>query len=221
MLKNCLECNLIMKKQVSIYSAALTGCSFLIDEMTSCLPLLMDENSEELMLREVKDGNILLMKSQQTRYRASVEFKRRYASVPADFWTKYLDMNRQQQLMAMYYVCLKTYRILFDLHINVALKKWKSANRKVTKNDAQNEIYEIAANDEFVDSWSEETKDRVASSFLTFMRRAGFLDETDTLQAPKLQDADYRIYLELGDSWFLQACFLEQYEIQNIISTYN
>jgi hypothetical protein len=53
------------------------------------------------------------------------------------------------------------------------------------------------------------------------MRRAGFLDETDTLQAPKLQDADYRIYLELGDSWFLQACFLEQYEIQNIISTYN
>ena len=193
----------------------------MIDEMTSCLPLLMDENSEELMQREVKDGNILLMKSQQTRYRASVEFKRRYASVPTDFWTKYLDMNRQQQLMAMYYVCLKTYRILFDLHINVALKKWKSANRKVTKNDAQNEIYEIAANDEFVDSWSEETKDRVASSFLTFMRRAGFLDETDTLQAPKLQDADYRIYLELGDSWFLQACFLEQYEIQNVISTYN
>lgn len=206
-----------MTKIKSIYSAALTGCSFMIDEMTACLPLLMDENSEELMRREVSESNILLMKSQQTRYRAAVEFKRRYAAVPADFWQKYLLMNRQQQLVAMYYVCLKTYRILFDLHINVALKKWKSANRKVTKTDAQNEIYEIAANDEFVDSWSDETKDRVASSFLTFMRRAGFLNETDTLQAPTLQPTDFRIYLELGDSWFLQACFLEEYEIKNII----
>ena len=206
-----------MTKIKSIYSAALTGCSFMIDEMTACLPLLMDENSEELMRREVSESNILLMKSQQTRYRAAVEFKRRFAAVPADFWQKYLLMNRQQQLVAMYYVCLKTYRILFDLHINVALKKWKSANRKVTKNDAQNEIYEIAANDEFVDSWSDETKDRVASSFLTFMRRAGFLNETDTLQAPTLQPTDFRIYLELGDSWFLQACFLEEYEIKNII----
>jgi hypothetical protein len=193
----------------------------MIDEMNACLPMLMDENSEELMKREVSESNILLMKSQQTRNRAAVEFKRRYAAVPADFWHKYLNMGRPQQLVAMYYVCLKAYRILFDLHINVALKKWKSANRKVTKNDALNEIYEIAANDEFVDSWSDETKDRVASSFLTFMRRSGFLDETDTLQAPKLQDADYRIYLELGDSWFLQACFLEQYEIQNIINNYD
>ena len=210
-----------MKKIESIYSAALTGCSFMIDEMTACLPLLMDENSEELMKREVSESNILLMKSQQTRYRAAVEFKRRYAAVPASFWQRYLNMGRPQQLVAMYYVCLKAYRILFDLHINVALKKWKSANRKVTKNDALNEIYEIAANDEFVDSWSDETKDRVASSFLTFMRRAGMLDETDTLQAPKLQETDYRIYLELGDSWFLQACFLEQYEIQNIINNYD
>jgi hypothetical protein len=210
-----------MKKIESIYSAALTGCSFMIDEMTACLPLMMDENSEELMKREVSDSNILLMKSQQTRYRAAVEFKRRYAAVPASFWQRYLNMGRPQQLVAMYYVCLKAYRILFDLHINVALKKWKSANRKVAKNDALNEIYEIAANDEFVDSWSDETKDRVASSFLTFMRRAGMLDETDTLQAPKLQEQDYRIYLELGDSWFLQACFLEQYEIQNIINNYD
>lgn len=206
-----------MKKIESIYSASLTGCSFMIDEMTACLPLLMDENSEELMKREVSDNNILMMKSQTSRTKAAREFRHRYAAVKKDFWPKYLNMGRSQQLVAMYYVCLKTYRILFDLHINVALKKWKSANRRVTKTDALNEIYEIAANDEFVDSWSEETKDRVSGSFLTFMRKAGMLDETDTLQAPKLQETDYRIYLELGDSWFLQACFLEQYEIERII----
>ena len=205
-----------MSKIQSIYSAALTGCGFMIDEMTACLPLLMSPDCDELMKKEVSESNILLMKSQQTRYRASIEFKRRYAAVPETFWQKYQNMSKEQQQVAMYFVCLKTYRILFDLHINVAIRKWKSANRSITKKDAINEIYEIASNEEFVDSWSEETKDRVATSFLTFMRRAGFLDEKDTLQAPKLNEQDYRIYLELGDSWFLEACFLEQYEIENI-----
>lgn len=190
----------------------------MIDEMTACLPLLMDEHSEELMRREVSENNIMMMKSQKSRSKASLEFRRRYKAVPSQFWINYQNMSRQQQLMAMYYVCLKTYRILFDLHINVALKKWKSANRTVTKNDAMSEIYEIATSDAFVDSWSEETKDRVASSFLTYMRKAGILNETGELQAPKLQESDYRIYVEFGDSWFLQACFLEQYEIQNIIN---
>lgn len=207
-----------MKKQNSPYSAALTGCSFMIDEMTACLPLLMAQDSEELMKKEVSENNIMMVKSQSSRNRMAHEFRRRYSAVPEHFWPKYLNMGRDQQLMAMYYVCLKTYRILFDLHINLALKKWKSANRTISKKDVMSEIYEIAANDEFVDSWSEETKDRVASSFLTYLRRAGLLNDAGELQAPKLQDTDYRIYLELGDSWFLQACFLEQYEIQNILS---
>ena len=210
-----------MNKKQSIYSAALTGCSFMIDEMTACLPLLMDPDSEALMKREVSENNIMMMKSQKSRNKASLEFRRRYDAVPESFWQKYLNMGRDQQMMGMYYVCLKTYRILFDLHINVALKKWKSANRSISKNEAINEIYEIAANDEFVDSWSDETKDRVASSFLTYLRKANLLNEKNELQAPKLNEQDYRIYLELGDSWFLQACFLEQYEIQNIINSYD
>ena len=207
-----------MTKIKSIYSAALTGCSFMIDEMNACLPMLMEDNSDALLKEEVYSGKILMMKSVQTRNRAVFEFKRRYNAVPKEFWTRYLKMSRQQQLVAMYFVCLKTYRILFDLHINVALKKWKSANRSVTKNDAMSELYEISSNEEFVDSWSEETKDRVASSFLTYMRRAGFLNISGELQAPTLNENDYRIYVEMGESWFLQACFLEQYEIQNIFN---
>ncbi len=207
-----------MTKIKSIYSAALTGCSFMIDEMNACLPMLMEENSDALLKEEVYSGKILMMKSVQTRNRAVFEFKRRYNAVPKEFWTRYLNMSRQQQLVAMYFICLKTYRILFDLHINVALKKWKSANRLVTKNDAMSELYEISSNEEFVDSWSEETKDKVAGSFLTYMRRAGLLNNSGELQAPALNESDYRIYVEMGESWFLQACFLEQYEIQNIIN---
>ena len=200
----------------SIYSASLTGCGFMLDEMTACLPLLMDDNREELISREISEGNILQMKSLQTRRRAFSEFKRRYAAVPDKFWQRYQNMDKPQQQVAMYFVCLKAYRILFDLHINVALKKWSSANRTVTNRDAMAEIYEIAANDAFVDDWSEKTKDRVAGAFLSYMRQARLLDAKGMLQAPRLNDKDYRIYIEMGQDWFLQACFLEPYEIQRI-----
>lgn len=200
----------------SIYSASLTGCSFMLDEMTACLPLLMDDNSEELISREISESNILKMKSLQTRRRVFVEFKRRFDAVPEKFWLRYQNMDKPQQMVAMYFVCLRAYRILFDLHINVALKKWSSANRIVTKRDAMAEIYEIASGDPFVDDWSDITKERVASAFLTFMRQAKLLDGKDTLQAPRLNDNDYRIYIEMGQDWFLQACFLEPFEIQRI-----
>ena len=200
----------------SIYSASLTGCSFMLDEMTACLPLLMDDNSEELISREISESNILKMKSLQTRRRAFAEFKRRFEAVPLKFWERYQNMDKTQQQVAMYFVCLKAYRILFDLHINVALKKWSSANRIVTKRDAMAEIYEIASGDSFVDDWSDLTKERVASAFLTYMRKAELLDEKSMLQAPRLNDNDYRIYIEMGQDWFLHACFLEPYEIQRI-----
>ena len=130
----------------------------MLDEITACLPLFMDENREDLISREISEGNILQMKSLQTRRRAFSEFKRRYASVPEKFWQRYQNMDKPQQQVAMFFVCLKAYRILFDLHINVALKKWSSANRNITKRYAMAEIYEIASSDSFVDDWSDETK---------------------------------------------------------------
>ena len=78
-------------------------------------------------------------------------------------------------------------------------------------------INEIAANDEFVAGWSDNTKDKVAGACLTFLRKAGFLTEkTGDLTSIHLSDDEFKFYLELGEPWFLEACLLQPYEINRI-----
>jgi hypothetical protein len=203
-------------KNNSPYSAAITGCGFMIDEMTAVLPLLMSDNADALLRDEKINNRLLKINTEQTRKKAITEFKRRYKSMPLSFWKDYLDMSPQAQNVAMFFVILKAYRICFDFQVNVVIKKWNSVSQSVTFNDVFMQMMEIAADDAFVDSWSDATKRKVVGSYLTILRKVGILDDSDALHPVSLPDADFAFYLTIGEPWFLEACLLQPYEIERI-----
>ena len=49
-----------MKKDKSPYSAAFTGCSFMMYEMNRMLPLFLAENSDEVIRQEIEDNRVLM-----------------------------------------------------------------------------------------------------------------------------------------------------------------
>ena len=64
------------------------------------------------------------------------------------------------------------------------------------------EINEIAAKDKFEAGWSENTKEKVASSFLSFMRKAGFFSDGDENLVPiRLEDAEFAFYLQINQPY--------------------
>lgn len=201
----------------SPYTAAMTGCGFMWKEMTDILPLLMSPDSTESLKQEIIENRYLMMKTEHTRKRAVAEFVKRFNSVPLRFWQEYQTFSPNAQIVAMYYVNLKCYKLFFDLHLNLVLKRWNSVRQSVTRQDVLMEINEIASNDEFVCSWSDNTKDKVASSFLSFLRKAGFVkDMAGSLTPIQLKDEEFGFYLTLGEPWFLEACLLQPYEINRI-----
>ena len=165
-----------MNKNNSPYTAAITGCFFLYYEFQRILPLLMSEESERLLKEEVENNQFLQVNSRKSRGNFVLEFKRRYASVPAHFWEAWQTWSEAGQRAGLFYAILKTYKLVFDFHFNVTIKKWNSIEQEVAKNDVMMEFNEIAAHDEFVDSWSDNTKDRCAGAYLTILRQAGLLD---------------------------------------------
>lgn len=188
-------------------------------EMNSLLPLLLSEESDALLKREIEENNLLLIKSETSRKRAIAEFKKRFTAVPRSFWVWYETISDNTKFWAMFYVVLKTYRILFDLQINVVLNNWRSISQTVTTNDLISEIYNISSQDEFVDSWSEDTKRKITSSFLTILRKVGLLDaNTDQLLSPTVNEQEFAFFFQIGESWFLEACLLESYVINRIKS---
>ena len=203
-----------MTKIESPYTAAITGGGFLFEETNILLPLLQSDDREALLKDEKINNRLLKMNAETSRYRAIMEIARRYDAMPSAFWSDYQAMSTDDQQVALFFVILKTYKICFDFHINVTMRKWNSISKSVVYDDIEMEFNEVSARDEFVDSWSDKTKRKVASAYLTVLRKVGLLDQNDQLHPLSASNFDY--YITIGEQWFLEACLLQPYQIDNI-----
>lgn len=203
-----------MTKIKSPYTAAITGGGFLFTETNVLLPLLQSADREALLKDERVNNRLLQINAESSRYNAIVEIARRYDAMPTTFWEDYKNMNEEDQQVALFFVILKTYKICFDFHINVTMRKWNSISKSLVFDDIEMEFNEVSARDEFVDSWSEKTKRKVAGSYLTILRKVGILDKDDNLHPLSASNLNY--YIINGEQWFLEACLLQPYQIENI-----
>lgn len=206
-----------MTRNNSIYSASFTGASFMFAEFNAILPLMMDGDLESNLKTETVERKHLQVNTEMAASRVLSEFKKRYKAMPELFWPWYISLGEQAQKAALLYVMLKTYRLLFDFHTGVTIRKWNSAERTVTANDLLGAYYDIATKDEFVDSWSDKTRKKIISSYQTILCQAGMMDRaTAELRPIRLAARDYAWYVQNGEAWFLEACLLYPYEIEDI-----
>jgi len=203
-------------KYKSPYSASYTVCALMFYEMNAVLPLMMDADADNLLKVETEKRTYLKVNTATAAKKILQEFRRRYKAVPVEFWDWYLTLEENSQRVALLYVILKTYQLIFYFHVNVSLKKWNSSNRHLTSNDLLMAFYELASQDEFVDSWTEKTRNKVISSYMTILRQCGFLNDDGELQAVRIPASGYSYYVKNGESWFLEACLLKPYEIEDI-----
>jgi hypothetical protein len=196
-----------MTKIKSKYSASMTGCGFVFNEFNSVLPLLMSSNSKELIKQEVINNQYLMMNSENTRKRCVSELQKRFAAVPESFWQYYMNLNEEDKRIALLYSLLKAYAILKDLHKNVVQPQWNSIDKTLNGDNLLVEIYNIASSDEFVDSWSEQTKQKIVSWYQTVLFQVGMLSRADQrLRQVRLVDDTW--FHEEGETWFLEACLI-------------
>lgn len=201
------------------YTASMTGCGFMFSEMKALLPLFLSEDSDNLIKQEITENNILLIRTETSRKRAVAEFRRRFNAVPRSFWDWFSTVSETTQLFAMFFVNLKAYRILFDFQINVVVNNWNGVSQSVTYNDILSEMYQVSANDEFVNGWSEDTKKKVVSWFITLLVKVGLLDKnTMQLSSPLINEEEFVYFIKINEAWFLEACLLDPFTINRIKS---
>lgn len=201
----------------SPYSASFTGAAILFSDMNVAVRMLLEDDSPETIKMLKTDASYIQIKSETARRRVTAEFVKRFRAVPKAFWTRYVELPENEQRLALLYVVLKTYQLLFEFQINLAIPKYNSPDRVLTKNEVSMALNEIASKDEFVDSWSAETRDRASSQYLTILRQSGLVSEsTGELQNPNLSDKALLWYIQSGEVWFLQACFFPGYKIEQL-----
>jgi hypothetical protein len=191
----------------SPYSASMTGCGFVFNEFNAVLPLLMEPNGKELLKNEVRENRYLMMNSENTRKRCASELQKRYDAVPVSFWEYYTNLSEEDKRIALLYSLLKAYLVLKELHQNVVQRQWLSIERTLTNDNLMMELYNISSRDEFVDSWSDKTKEKIVSWYQTVLIQVGILSRLDhKLTSVKLTDDSW--FIENNESWFIDACLI-------------
>lgn len=201
----------------SPYSGTFASASLVLDETNAILPLLLSENADALIKQELAENNLLKINSQTTRTNVVHEISRRFKAVPVDFWHEYQSLPEANQRMYLFYANLKCYKLLFELHFNVAVPKYRSVTMHIATSDLEMYMNELAAIDPAVAKWKENSIKKYAKVFLTMLKQVGLINElTGELQSIDLPPDAYRYFVDKREMWFLEACLLAPYKIKNI-----
>ncbi|WP_405291003.1 BrxA family protein [Algibacter sp. Ld11] len=189
------------------YDANFTAGGIFFNEFSNLKPYLLEEDFEEIIKNDIEENKILAITTLSARKRIVSEIIRRHKVMSLNFWRFFQDLNELESKLALLFVCLKTYPIVFDLHFQVTVQKQK-LGLLLTEYDVQMRLDELASTSVDVESWSETTIKKINTQYRKAIKDAGLFHK-ETLRQPINVNQTFWVYFkENDDMWFLDACFI-------------
>jgi hypothetical protein len=191
----------------SKYDANFTAGGLLHTEFIGLEEIVLSDEIEESLKLEETQNQFIGINTIAARKRVLSEVKRRIAHVPKEFWEQLYQWNEREQKLALLYVCLKTYRLVYDLHLEVSLKKYRLGS-KLDAYGISMFLDEVASKDDYVATWSGATLEKINVQYRKALKDAGLLKDT-TLQKPNaINSLFWNYFKETNEFWFIEACFI-------------
>lgn len=197
-----------MFAQKHTYSASFTASALLFQEFSKAKDSLLADDFIQEMQNEVLENTRLGIKTQSARKRISQEMIKRYEAAPTDFWRFFFERGEEEQKLALFFLCLKTYGLMLDYHVEVALKRWKARSEQLDTLDVQLRLDEISSFNPEVYAWSESTKTKTVTVYLRTLTEAGLLKHGKLQKPSDIQPDFWDYFIKNGESWFPEVCFV-------------
>lgn len=192
------------------YDSNFTAGGLLFNEFKALEKLLVSADFESLIKVEEEKNNIIGIATNSARKRIISEIKRRHKNVPKEFWIQFFNWKEEEQKLALFYLCLNTYPLIMDIHIEVALKKYR-IGAKLEAYDIQMRFEEIMSGDEDVASWSDATFKKLNVQYRKALRDSGLYSSLKRLKKPdKISIQFWNYFKQINEPWFLEACFMDR-----------
>ena len=197
-----------MRKQVKTYDANFTAGGLLLNEFRALEGMLLGDSFIKEIELEEESNNVIGIATMSARKRIIAEIKRRHSMAPIGFWNYFFQWNQQEMKFGLLYLCFKTYPLVLDIHIEVALKKFKTGNTMTTY-DVQMRMDEIASKDDHVSQWSNSTLEKLNVQYRKALKDAGLYDGNHLIRPLKVSPTFWRYFEEINEGWFITACFIK------------
>ncbi|HPR59394.1 MAG TPA: DUF1819 family protein [Prolixibacteraceae bacterium] len=188
------------------YNGTFSSNGILFNETVSLLPILTGSNVEDAFAKEVTENNLMQINAEATRGRAIREIRKRNKFVEPEFWIQFELANDAERRLLFFYLCLKTYRIIFELHRLVTVKRFFIDTVFPDTFYYKMAVDELASHNKTVASWSETTIKKTLSNYRSLLKVSGLLSG-ETLVRPPVNYSFFDQFSQCGEFWFIEACF--------------
>ncbi|WP_158973847.1 BrxA family protein [Cellulophaga sp. L1A9] len=189
------------------YDANFTAGGIFFNEFSNLKPYLLEEDFEEIVKNDIEENKILAITTLSARKRIVSEIIRRHKVMSSGFWSFFQDLNESESKLALLFVCLKTYPIVFDLHFQVTVQKQK-LGLLLTEYDVQMRLDELSSSSVDVESWSETTIRKINTQYRTAIKDAGLYNNEKLHKPININQTFWAYFKENDEVWFLDACFI-------------
>ena len=183
----------------SKYTGSFTAGALLHREFVVIQQFMQDENLKELLALEIKQNKHLAIKTETGRKRIVSEMQIRIQHAPAAFWDFFYNLPETEQKLALFYLCLKTYLLVFDLHFEVVVPKWKLHTKELDTLDIQMRIDRIAAFDETVYNWTVVTKKKLITKYRKMLKEAGLMNNEKLIKPDGITYEFWQYFIRLNE----------------------
>lgn len=194
-------------KEEKKLDANFTAGGILYQEFSGLMDIVESKNFNDLISAETENNAFIGIAVESSRKRIITEIKRRYKNAPSHFWSHFKEWNTNEQKLALYYLCLKTYPLIFDIHFEVVIKKYMLGSN-LDDYDIQMRFDELASMDADFAQWAEITLYKLNVQIRKALKDAGIYDG-EKLNSPREIGTDFwKYFKDIGETWFLKAAFV-------------
>lgn len=191
----------------SQYTCSFTAGGLLFHETINVLELLKYENAEEKLFKEAFENRYIKIRSESARKRSLQEIRLRARFTDPIFWVKFSEMKKEEQQLILFFLCLKTYKLIFDFHFTVTIPGWKTTGHLPEHFSYFMKLDDIATNDSEVNTWTESSRIKSVTVYKRMLNEAGLLYK-EKLISPQVNDQFWCFFFSKNEDWFPEACFI-------------
>lgn len=197
-----------MLQQDETYSASFTTGALLREETIALLGLMQQVPPDEVYQRAKKEAHHLHINSEVARRKIAGEILKRYRAVDSRLWEFFQTLtDPTEQSIILLYVCLKTYRMLFDFMTTTVVPRWQQRLLSLDSSDFERFIDVRAVYHTELINLTESTRRKLAQITLLMMKQAGLLRQNQ-LTTPNVSAHVWQFLADTGDDWMLDVGLL-------------
>lgn len=186
---------------------ALSAGGLLYREILAVWPLLLKSNYKKALEEEVKKNSYVGINKEASRGRTLREIRKRFEYTDEEFFNGFENTTASGKKILLFYLCMKTYKVLIELHFEVTIPRWKATGKETENYYYQLKLQELTSKYPEINEWSEKTMEKTITIYKRILRESGLLSNGQ-FNIPDMDNPFWCYFIKRNELWFPEACLL-------------